>query len=149
MKGMTFSGITASILQYHNVKGYSCLPRAMWTGPQRKLLLRLVQAAVPQELAGEPCVAGSACTLRAGGHFHSPYLPASHQAGQEVVQIKVGWMAKDSALLLEASAEMQRSKIGRRARIAGTVEQVAAPVPSVSRLMCGMPPLPAAPPKTS
>jgi hypothetical protein len=54
--------------------------------------------------------------------------------GKKVVQIRVGWWPKDSASLREAFNELQRSRIGRRARISGTAEQVAAPVPSTARL---------------
>ena len=54
--------------------------------------------------------------------------------GKRVVQIKVGWWLKDSSQLHEAYDEMQRSKVGRRARIAGTTEFVSDPLPSVSRM---------------
>ena len=54
--------------------------------------------------------------------------------GKRVAQIKVGWWQKDADALQEAWKEMERSKVGRRARLAGTVEQVAAVVPSANRL---------------
>ena len=44
--------------------------------------------------------------------------------GKRVVQIKVGWWTKDNAQLGQAYDELQRSKIGRRARISGNVEYV-------------------------
>lgn len=53
--------------------------------------------------------------------------------GKRVAQIKVGWWPKDADALQEAWKEMERSKVGRRARLAGTVEQVAAVAPSVNR----------------
>jgi plasmid replication initiation protein len=59
--------------------------------------------------------------------------------GKKVTQIRVGWWAKDSSALQEAWQEMQRSKVGRKARIAGTVEQVAAPLPSIGRLIRSIP----------
>jgi hypothetical protein len=70
--------------------------------------------------------------------------------GKKVVQIKIGWWAKDSDALRDAWAEMQRSKVGRRARITGTTEHVADPLPSIGRLIRNMPPLPGLrSPKTS
>jgi plasmid replication initiation protein len=58
--------------------------------------------------------------------------------GKKVVQIKVGWWAKDSTALRAAWDETQRSKIGRRARITSTVEHIA-PLPSINRLVRSMP----------
>lgn len=70
--------------------------------------------------------------------------------GKKVVQIKVGWWAKTSDALRDAWDERQRSKIGRRARIAGNVEHVVAPRPSVNRLIRNMPAIGSArAPKTS
>jgi hypothetical protein len=54
--------------------------------------------------------------------------------GKKVTQIKIGWWPKDSAAVREAFDELQRSRIGRRARISGTVEAVADPAPSPQRL---------------
>jgi Initiator Replication protein len=68
--------------------------------------------------------------------------------GKKVVRIAVVWMSKDSDALEEATAEMQRSRVGRRARISGTVQHVTAPLPSTSRLIRSLPKLPASP-KTS
>ena len=59
--------------------------------------------------------------------------------GKRVVQIKVGWWAKDSSALGAAWNEMQRSKVGRRARIGGTDEHVAEPQLSISRLILSLP----------
>jgi plasmid replication initiation protein len=68
--------------------------------------------------------------------------------GKKVVKVTVLWMPKDSQALEEATAEMQRSKVGRRARITGTAEHVTAPLPSLNRLIRSLPKLPASP-KTS
>jgi hypothetical protein len=54
--------------------------------------------------------------------------------GKRVVQINVGWWPKEASALREAWNELQGSKVGRRARIAGTVEHVTAPQPAVARL---------------
>lgn len=64
--------------------------------------------------------------------FGLSVLPVKH--GKRVAQIKVGWWQKDGAALQEARAEMERSKVGRRARLGGTVEHVAEPIPSANRL---------------
>ena len=55
--------------------------------------------------------------------------------GKRVAQIKVGWWTKDSSQVAMAYDEMQRSKVGRRARISGTTEYVSDPLPSLSRMM--------------
>ncbi|HDZ73823.1 MAG TPA: RepB family plasmid replication initiator protein [Aurantimonas coralicida] len=54
--------------------------------------------------------------------------------GKKVVKINLGWWKKTEAGLREAYAEAQRPKVGRRARIRGTVEYVSAPLPSQERL---------------
>jgi hypothetical protein len=59
--------------------------------------------------------------------------------GKKVVQIRVGWWTKDGDALRDAWDETQRSKVGRRARISGSVEYVAAVQPSISRLLRTMP----------
>ncbi len=53
---------------------------------------------------------------------------------KRVAQIKVGWWAKDSDALQQAWEEMQRSKVGRRARISGKTEYVSEPMPSLLKL---------------
>ncbi|HJT75738.1 MAG TPA: replication initiation protein [Gemmataceae bacterium] len=50
--------------------------------------------------------------------------------GKRVVQIRVGWWAKEGDALREAWNEMQRTRVGRRARIA---EVGHAPLPSINR----------------
>ena len=42
--------------------------------------------------------------------------------GKKVVKIALGWWKKSESELREAYAEAQRPKVGRRARINGTVE---------------------------
>jgi len=59
--------------------------------------------------------------------------------GKRVVQIRVGWWAKDTSALKEAWSEMNRSKVGRRARIGGTAEHVSDPLPSIHRLIRSIP----------
>lgn len=54
--------------------------------------------------------------------------------GKKVAQVKVGWSLKDGEALRAAQKEISRSKVGRRARLAGTVEHVAEPIASVARL---------------
>lgn len=54
--------------------------------------------------------------------------------GKKVVEIRVGWWAKDTAALQAAFDELNNTRVGRRARIAGTVEHVADPVVSMERM---------------
>lgn len=65
--------------------------------------------------------------------FELSVLPVKE--GKRVVKIRVGWWTKDASALRQAWDEMQRSKVGRRARITGTAEHVAEPVASIGRLM--------------
>jgi hypothetical protein len=53
--------------------------------------------------------------------------------GKKVTEIHVGWMQKDPSALRAAWDELNRSRVGRRARITGTAEHVSAPHPSVNR----------------
>jgi plasmid replication initiation protein len=48
--------------------------------------------------------------------------------GKRVVQIKIGWWTKDNSQLHNTFDELQRSKVGRRARISDNTEHVADPV---------------------
>lgn len=59
--------------------------------------------------------------------------------GKRVVQIKIGWWSKDGSALTDAWNEIQRPRLGRRARIDNTVEHVADPMPSISRLLRTIP----------
>ncbi len=63
--------------------------------------------------------------------FSLTVLPIKH--GKKVVKVKVGWVKKGADELKEAFAEANRSKVGRRARIAGTVD-VLPPMPSQMRV---------------
>lgn len=63
--------------------------------------------------------------------FELSVLPVKQ--GKRVASIKIGWQQKTSEALEEAWKEMQRSKVGRRARLAGKVEHVLEPMPSVNR----------------
>jgi plasmid replication initiation protein len=65
--------------------------------------------------------------------FRITILPIKQ--GKKVTAIRVGWEVKDSSAMRQAWDELHRSKIGRRARIAGTVEHVLEPQPSVARTM--------------
>jgi len=65
--------------------------------------------------------------------FSISVLPVKQ--GKRVMSVRVGWLRKDLAALHEAFAESQRPRFGRRARIAGTVEHILPPVPSISRLV--------------
>ena len=59
-----------------------------------------------------------------------------YKQGKKVVGVKIGWWAKENRALREVWEELNRSKVGRKARIAGTVEHhVSDPLPSVQRLM--------------
>jgi Initiator Replication protein len=65
--------------------------------------------------------------------FEISVLPIKQ--GKRVVQIRVGWWAKEGDALRNAWNEMQRPKAGRRARIAGTGEHVHAPLASINRML--------------
>lgn len=54
--------------------------------------------------------------------------------GKKVVQVNIGWWTKDTSALKDAFAELSRPKVGRKARIAGTVEHVTAPMTSIERM---------------
>ncbi len=53
--------------------------------------------------------------------------------GKKVAHVKVGWFPKDGEALQAAQNEITRSKVGRRARLSGTVEHVADPIVSATR----------------
>ena len=55
--------------------------------------------------------------------------------GKRVVRIRVGWWTKEGSALQEAWNEVQRTKLGRRARVSGLAEHVTTPQPSVSRML--------------
>jgi hypothetical protein len=55
--------------------------------------------------------------------------------GKRVVQVSVSWMHKDADALQAAMKEVENTKVGRKARISGTVETIAPPIQSIARLM--------------
>lgn len=55
--------------------------------------------------------------------------------GKRVVQVSVNWMHKDADALQAAMKEVQNTKVGRKARISGTVETIMPPIQSIERLM--------------
>lgn len=55
------------------------------------------------------------------------------KSGKKVAEIRVGWWPKNNAALSESFQELQRSKVGRRARAAGLAEHVVDPKPSIAR----------------
>jgi hypothetical protein len=63
--------------------------------------------------------------VNALGSFRVQLDAISH--GRKVVKLRLMWFAKDEHGLKAAYAEIQRHKAGRRARIAGKVEAIAAP----------------------
>lgn len=54
--------------------------------------------------------------------------------GKRVAQIMVQWRPKDAAARQAAMKEVESTKIGRKARISGMVEDILPPVPSLERL---------------
>jgi len=53
--------------------------------------------------------------------------------GKKVKEVTVGWWRKDAGSLSASWEELQRTKLGRRARVAGLAEHVIEPKPSVER----------------
>lgn len=56
------------------------------------------------------------------------------KTGKKVTHIRIGWCPKSTEKMESAWQELNRSKVGRRARIAGDVEMIAKPFTSSSRL---------------
>ncbi len=65
--------------------------------------------------------------------FNVDVLPI--KKGKRVVELKIAWHAKDTDQMQAAWQEINRSKVGRKARMAGQVETVHEPMPSVNRLV--------------
>lgn len=65
--------------------------------------------------------------------FTMSVLPTKQ--GKKVTGIRLSWWKKDSDALHEAWAELQRPKVGRKARLADSVDLVSDPVPTVSRML--------------
>lgn len=53
--------------------------------------------------------------------------------GKKVKEIRVGWWQKDNDALKSSWQELQRTKLGRRARVAGLADHVTDPHPSIDR----------------
>ena len=70
--------------------------------------------------------------INALASFGVSILPV--KKGKKVVEIRIGWWKKDADQLKAAWAELQRTKVGRKARISGAVEYVIAPLPSIERM---------------
>ena len=56
------------------------------------------------------------------------------KTGKKVTHIRIGWWQKEKEELAAAWREINRSKVGRKARIAGTATTVTDPYPSENRL---------------
>lgn len=54
--------------------------------------------------------------------------------GKKVKEIKLGWWQKDNNGINSSWEELQRTKLGRRARVAGLAEHVTDPHPSINRM---------------
>ncbi len=65
--------------------------------------------------------------------FTMSVLPTKQ--GKKVTGIRLSWWKKDSDALKDAWDELQRPKVGRKARLSDTVELVSDPVPTVNRLL--------------
>ena len=65
--------------------------------------------------------------------FTMSVLPTKQ--GKKVTGIRLSWWKKDNEALKEAWDELQRPKVGRKARLSESVEMVSDPVPTVNRLL--------------
>lgn len=70
--------------------------------------------------------------LNALASFSITILPI--KTGKKVTHVRIGWWQKDKDEMEAAWREVHRSKVGRKARIQGTVTTVADPHPSQSRI---------------
>ena len=70
--------------------------------------------------------------LNALAQFNVSVLPI--KTGNKVTHLRVGWWLKDKDEVKAAWQELQRSKIGRRARISDQVSLVLEPSPSLNRV---------------
>jgi hypothetical protein len=70
--------------------------------------------------------------LNALASFSVTVVPV--KTGKKVTHIRVGWSQKEKEELEAAWREVHRSKVGRKARIAGTATTVTDPYPSQNRL---------------
>lgn len=65
--------------------------------------------------------------------FKLTILPV--KSGKKVTSIRIGWWTKSNAEVADAWREVNRPKIGRRARISGQTDHVLEPIPSQNRLL--------------
>jgi plasmid replication initiation protein len=70
--------------------------------------------------------------INALASFSVTVLPI--KTGKKVTHIRIGWWQKEKEELDAAWREVHRSKVGRKARIAGTATTVTDPYPSQNRL---------------
>ena len=70
--------------------------------------------------------------LNALASFSVTVIPV--KTGKKVTHIRIGWWQKEKEELDAAWREVHRSKVGRKARIAGTATTVTEPYPSQNRL---------------
>jgi hypothetical protein len=70
--------------------------------------------------------------INALASFGVSVLPV--KKGKKVVEIRIGWWKKDASQLKAAWDELHRTRLGRKARISGSIEYVIAPLPSIERL---------------
>jgi hypothetical protein len=75
----------------------------------------------------------AAAEVNALASFGITILPIKQ--GKRVVQVRIGWWPKDSTALNESWQELKRTKLGRRARVAGLAEHVIEPQQSPGRLI--------------
>jgi hypothetical protein len=71
--------------------------------------------------------------INALASFNIDILPIKET--RRVAKILVGWRHKEADELRKALIEVESTKIGRKARISGTVEHILPPTPSIERLM--------------
>ncbi|MEL6120180.1 MAG: replication initiation protein [Pseudomonadota bacterium] len=69
--------------------------------------------------------------INAMAPFNLSVLPT--KTGKKVTGVRVGWWSKTKEEMNEAWREVQRPKIGRKARISGQASTVADPMPSINR----------------
>lgn len=70
--------------------------------------------------------------INALAEFHISVAPI--KTSRKVTHIRLDWWPKELSEIKEAYSELQKSKIGRRARIKGTVSYVLDPMPSMTKV---------------
>lgn len=119
---------------YENIAQRSGLKKTMeaFTLDEFRSMLGVQDDAYPQFGAlNKHVIKPAIAEINALAPFNVHVLPV--KSGKRVVQMRVGWMSKSKDELDAAWKEVQRSKVGRRARITGQVEYVREPVPSIGR----------------